>query len=74
MATYPLALLPVVTISGGRARIAPQGYGQSDEIGSVAQSISSWVHQGAAWIHIVDQDAIDGGTPNHHIQGSVGSS
>ena len=66
MATYPLALLPVVTIAGGRARIAPQGYGESDEIGSVAQSISSWVHQGAAWIHIVDQDAIDGGTPNHH--------
>lgn len=66
MAKYPLALLPVVTISGGRARIAPKGYGESVETGSVAQAISSWVHQGAAWVHVVDQDALDGKEPNHH--------
>lgn len=68
MVKYPLALLPVVTIVEGRARLAPKGYGAATETGSVAQAISSWVHQGAAWIHVVDQDAIDGRPANHqHI-------
>lgn len=66
MLKYPLALLPVVTIRDGRARLAPQGYGASVQTGSVAQAISSWVHQGAAWIHVIDQDAIDGKPANHH--------
>lgn len=61
MATYPLALLPVVTISGGTARLAPPGYGASTATGTPAQSIASWVGQGAAWIHVVDQDVVDGG-------------
>ena len=65
MAKYPLALLPVVTISGGRARLAPHGYGASTEDGTPAQAISSWVNQGVAWIHVVDQDVVDGRTPNH---------
>ena len=29
MAKYPLALLPVVTIAGGQARLAPDAYGVS---------------------------------------------
>lgn len=68
MPKYPLALLPVVTIHEGKARLAPQGYGESTQTGSVASAIASWVHQGAAWIHVVDQDAIDGRPANHqHI-------
>jgi phosphoribosylformimino-5-aminoimidazole carboxamide ribonucleotide (ProFAR) isomerase len=68
MVKYPLALLPVVTISGGQARLAPRGYGASSESGTPPQAISSWVGQGAAWIHVVDQDAIDGQAANHqHI-------
>ncbi|CAB4865382.1 MAG: bifunctional 1-(5-phosphoribosyl)-5-((5-phosphoribosylamino)methylideneamino)imidazole-4-carboxamide isomerase/phosphoribosylanthranilate isomerase PriA [Actinobacteria bacterium] len=66
MVKYPLALLPVVSISGGRARIAPRDYGQSSQSGSPAQAIASWVNQGAAWIHVVDQDAIDGHPSSHH--------
>jgi len=67
MPKFPLALLPVVTIHEGKARLAPQGYGASTSTGSVAEAISSWVHQGAAWIHVVDQDAIDGKAANHHL-------
>jgi len=66
MAKYPLALLPVVVISGGQSRLAPSGYGVSPGSGTPAQAISSWVNQGAAWIHVVDQDAIDGKAANHH--------
>ena len=68
MAKYPLALLPVVTISGGQARLAPPGYGASTESGTPAHAIASWVGQGAAWIHVVDQDALDGlaGQPSAH--------
>ena len=68
MAKYPLALLPTVTITGGRSLVAPRGYGASSESGTPAQSITSWVNQGAAWIHVVDQDAVSGEAPNHgHI-------
>jgi phosphoribosylformimino-5-aminoimidazole carboxamide ribotide isomerase/phosphoribosylanthranilate isomerase len=71
MAKYPLALLPVVTISGGKARLAPPGYGASTASGTPGQAITSWVNQGAAWIHVVDQDAIDGRAANHqHIVSS----
>jgi phosphoribosylformimino-5-aminoimidazole carboxamide ribonucleotide (ProFAR) isomerase len=66
MAKYPLALLPVVTISGGKAQLAPKGYGQATEHGTVAQAIGSWVNQGAAWIHVVDEDAVAGRAANHH--------
>lgn len=61
MANFPLALLPVVTITGGTARLAPPGYGASAGTGTPAQSIASWVGQGAAWIQVVDQDVVDGG-------------
>jgi phosphoribosyl isomerase A len=71
MAKYPLVLLPVVTISQGRARLAPPGYGASTEHGTPAQAISSWVGQGAPWVHVVDQDAVDGHAGNHqHIVSS----
>ena len=66
MPKYPLALLPVVTISGGQARLAPPGYGVSTAVGTPAKAISSWVNQGAAWIHVADQDSIDGKSANHH--------
>ena len=66
MVKHPLALLPVVTISGGQARLAPHGYGASTDSGTPAQAIASWVGQGAAWIHVVDQDALDGQATNHH--------
>ena len=66
MAKYPLALLPVVTIVNGQARLAPHGVGGSVETGTPAQAISSWVAQGAAWIHVLDQDSVDGREPNHH--------
>jgi len=71
MAKYPLALLPVVSISGGHARLAPHGFGASNESGAPAQAIASWVSQGAPWIHVVDQDAIDGKPGAHpHIVSS----
>jgi len=60
MARYPLALIPVVTSSGGRALKAPDAYGSSTGTGTTAESIASWVAQGAGWIHLVDQDALDG--------------
>lgn len=68
MVKYPLALLPVVTITEGRALLAPKAYQTSTESGTVAQAITSWVNQGAAWIHVIDADAIAGRAANHeHI-------
>ena len=64
MAKYPLALLPAVTISEGGSRLAPSGYGPATETGTPADAISSWVAQGAAWIHLVDLDAATGAVPN----------
>jgi phosphoribosylformimino-5-aminoimidazole carboxamide ribonucleotide (ProFAR) isomerase len=60
MLRYPLALLPVVTIEAGQARLAPAGYGSSPGLGTPAHAIASWVAQGAAWIHVEDADAIAG--------------
>ena len=71
MAKFPLALLPVVTIAGGQARIAPDAYGVSTRTGTPAEAITSWVNQGAAWIHIVDQDAVEG--TGHHREHIVRS-
>jgi phosphoribosylformimino-5-aminoimidazole carboxamide ribonucleotide (ProFAR) isomerase len=71
MAKYPLALLPVVTVSGGQARLAPDAYGVSTKTGTPAQAIASWANQGAAWIHVVDQDAVDG--TGHHREHMVRS-
>ena len=68
MAKYPLALLPSVTISDGRAQLAPKPYEASSQSGTPAQAITSWVNQGAAWVHVVDSDAIAGKPANHgHI-------
>lgn len=69
MVKYPLALLPVVTITDGQARLAPAAYAASTATGTVAQSVRSWVNQGAAWIHIVDADAIAGRPAVHqHLE------
>ncbi len=71
MAKYPLALLPVVTISGGQAQLPPPGYGASSGRGTPAHAIAGWVAQGAPWIHVVDQDAVEGAGGNHgHIVAS----
>jgi phosphoribosyl isomerase A len=68
MLKRPFVLLPLVTISGGKALLAPKGYGESTESGTPAQAISSWVGQGAPWVHVIDQDAVDGSAPNlHHV-------
>jgi phosphoribosylformimino-5-aminoimidazole carboxamide ribonucleotide (ProFAR) isomerase len=80
MARFPLALLPVVTITGGRARLAPAGYGTSPGEGTPTDAIASWVGQGAAWIHVEDADAIAGTGHNRghivaggaHLQYSAG--
>jgi phosphoribosylformimino-5-aminoimidazole carboxamide ribonucleotide (ProFAR) isomerase len=66
MVMHPLALLPVVTISSGQARLAPQGFGASGGSGTPDQAIASWVSQGAFWIHVVDEDARAGTGANHH--------
>jgi phosphoribosyl isomerase A len=60
MDRYPLALLPVVTLTGGQAPLAPDAYGLSPGAGVLSQAISSWVAQGAAWVHVTDQDSVDG--------------
>ena len=73
MVKYPLALLPVVTITDGRARLAPKAYQASTEVGTVAQAITSWVNQGAAWIHVLDADAIAGRGNNHQHIGAHGA-
>jgi phosphoribosylanthranilate isomerase len=71
MAKYPLALLPTVTIQGGHARLAPHDFGASDASGSPEQAVSSWVAKGAAWVHVVDQDAIDGRPAVAHVGGGA---
>ena len=65
MVSYPLALLPVVTISNGQSRLAPDAYGNATGTGTPAQAIASWVSQGAAWIDVIDEDGI--GAHLHHI-------
>ena len=68
MVKHPLALLPVVTITGGKARLAPRVGATSSEVAMPSQAISSWVGQGAPWIQVVDQDARDGSGASHpHI-------
>ncbi|HET7901181.1 MAG TPA: HisA/HisF-related TIM barrel protein [Candidatus Nanopelagicales bacterium] len=64
MVKFPLALLPVVTVAGGQARLAPDAYGVSTRTGTPAQAIASWAHAGAPWIHVVDADAVSG--TGHH--------
>ena len=71
MLKYPLALLPTVTVHDARARLAPKGFGASESSGSLDQAVSSWVAKGAAWVHIVDGDAIDGRAPVGHLGGGA---
>lgn len=68
MSKMPLALLPVVTVAGGRAALPPSGYGASPGEGTLADAVASWVRHGAPWVHVVDQDAVDGtGDNRRHI-------
>lgn len=68
MMKQPLALLPAVTVSNGHAQLPPAGYGESPGTGTLAQAVAAWVRQGAAWVHVVDQDAVDGSGDNRrHI-------
>jgi phosphoribosylformimino-5-aminoimidazole carboxamide ribonucleotide (ProFAR) isomerase len=60
---YPLALLPQVTIAKGRAQF-PLSPGSDPEYGSPDEVIAAFVEQGAAWVHVVDTDAIAGDTGN----------
>jgi phosphoribosylformimino-5-aminoimidazole carboxamide ribonucleotide (ProFAR) isomerase len=69
MDRYPLALLPVVTIAGGHAPLAPDAYGVSPGSGTVEQAIATWTRQGAAWVHVTDQDAVEG-RPRPHLASS----
>jgi phosphoribosylformimino-5-aminoimidazole carboxamide ribonucleotide (ProFAR) isomerase len=55
MTLYPLALLPQVTVSQGRAQL-PFVPGTDPEYGSAEQAIAAWAEQGAAWVHVVDND------------------
>ncbi len=71
MLKYPLALLPTVTVRDGRSALAPQGFGASESSGTPQQAVSSWVAQGAAWVHVVDADAIEGRTPLAHLGGGA---
>lgn len=64
MPKHPLALMPAITITAGSAPLAPSGYGASTSTGTPAHAISSWVAQGAAWVHIVDADARAGAGHN----------
>lgn len=64
MSLYPLALLPQVTISGGQAQF-PLVPGTDPEYGTADKVIAAWVEQGAAWVHVVDQDAASGNTGNY---------
>jgi phosphoribosylformimino-5-aminoimidazole carboxamide ribotide isomerase/phosphoribosylanthranilate isomerase len=71
MVSYPLALLPVVSLSDGQAPLPPGGYGASPGAGTARKAIEGWAAHGAPWIHIVDQDAIDGTGDNlrHIVRG-----
>lgn len=71
MLKYPLALLPTVVVHAGKARLAPGGFGASDRTGSAEQAVASWVAKGAAWVHLVDEDAVEGGTPLAHVGGGA---
>lgn len=64
MGLYPLALLPQVTISQGRAQF-PLSPGAAAEYGAPHEVIAAFVEQGAAWVHVVDEDAMAGDTRNY---------
>jgi len=58
MSLYPLALLPQVTVSEGRAQL-PFVPGTQAEYGTPEQAIAAWAEQGAAWVHVEDNDPGD---------------
>lgn len=64
MTLYPLALLPQVTITEGRAQF-PLSPGSDPEYGAPHEVIAAFVEQGASWVHVVDTDAARGDTRNH---------
>ena len=58
MTLYPLALLPQVTVTEGSAQL-PFVPGTDPQYGTPEQAIAAWVEQGAAWVHVVDNDPGD---------------
>ncbi len=64
MSLYPLALLPQVTVSQGQAQF-PLSPGSDPEYGDVAEVVSAFAEQGAAWVHVADADAA-AGTGNNY--------
>lgn len=60
---YPLALLPQVTISDGKAQL-PLTPGTQPEYADPRKAINAWAQQGAHWVHVVDLDAAAGNTSN----------
>lgn len=77
---YPLALIPQVTISEGRAQL-PLSPGSDAEYAGPTEAINAWAEQGASWVHVVDLDAQAGNTGNYsaiakahrvHVQLSAG--
>jgi phosphoribosylformimino-5-aminoimidazole carboxamide ribonucleotide (ProFAR) isomerase len=64
MSLYPLALLPQVTITNGRAQF-PLSPGSDAEYGTPDEVIAAFVEQGAAWVHVLDTDARAGDHSNY---------
>lgn len=58
MSLYPLALLPQVTVTEGTAQL-PFVPGTDPQYGTPEQAIAAWAEQGAAWVHVVDNDPGD---------------
>lgn len=73
MALYPLALLPVVTVAAGEARLPPSGFGASPAAAPFADVVTAWVEQGVHWIHVDDADAGHGSVGNRHLMTPAGA-
>jgi len=58
MTLYPLALLPQLTVTEGSAQL-PLVPGTDPQYGTPEQAIAAWAEQGAAWVHVVDNDPGD---------------
>lgn len=64
MTLYPLCLLPQITVSQGQAQL-PLSPGSDPEFGTVDEVIAAFVEQGAAWVHVADQDAVNDNGHNY---------
>jgi phosphoribosylformimino-5-aminoimidazole carboxamide ribonucleotide (ProFAR) isomerase len=64
MSLYPLCLLPQITVSNGEAQL-PLSPGSEPQYAPVDEVITAFVEQGAAWVHVADQDAAEGRGHNY---------